>query len=276
MTQDSEATPVQRPATVTLPYLKRCAQQQQRFTCLTAYDATFAALLSQAGIDVLLVGDSLGMVCQGHSSTLPVTLDDMLYHTAAVCRGNQGGALIISDMPFASCITPEHTVQQAAQLMRAGANMVKLEGGRWLVPAVERLVQQGIPCCAHLGLTPQFINQLGHYRVQGKTPSDADRLIDDARQLQQAGVDMLLLECVPAALAQHITQNSQVPVIGIGAGAATHAQVLVCYDMLGLTPGPRAKFVRNFMQGASSYQQAIEAYIQAVKSGSYPDATQQY
>lgn len=258
-------------SSVTLQTLNQYKLNGEKFAMLTAYDASFAHLVSTAGVEVILVGDSLGMVLQGQSSTVPVTLDDMTYHTQSVARGNQG-ALIMSDVPFMGCATIESAMQNAAALMRAGAHMVKLEGGRWLAPIVSKLTEQGVPVCAHLGLTPQSVNMLGGYKVQGREQSAALQMLEDARLLEEAGAACLLLECVPTLLAEEITENSKVPVIGIGAGPHTDAQVLVLHDMLGVTPGKRPKFVKNFMPDAQSITQAVENYVAAVKQGTFPTA----
>lgn len=239
-----------------------------KFAVLTCYDASFAQLLDDAGIEALLIGDSLGMVLQGQSSTLPVSVADIAYHTACVRRGNRN-ALIIADLPFASYATVEQAVDNAAELMRAGAHMVKLEGGDWLADSIIQLARQGIPTCAHLGLTPQSVNTLGGYRIQGRTPDQAEAILNDARRLEQAGAAMLVLECVPRELAAEVTRSLRIPVIGIGAGPDTDAQVLVLHDLLGL--GHRhARFVRNFMAEGGSIQDAVTRYREAVLAGTYP------
>lgn len=254
---------------VTLHTLSAFKQAGEKFTVLTAYDACFAHAVSAAGVDVILVGDSLGMVLQGQDSTLPVSMDDMVYHTACVAKGNQG-AMVMADMPFMSYATPEQTMENAALLMQAGAHIVKLEGGAWLTESVSMLAERGIPSCVHLGLTPQAVNKLGGYKVQGRDQAAAKRMIEDAVRLEKAGASLLLLECVPSLLAEEITQAVDVPVIGIGAGAQTDAQVLVLHDMLGLNPGRTPKFVKNFMDGADSIQTALSRYVAAVKEGSFP------
>ncbi|TWI50873.1 3-methyl-2-oxobutanoate hydroxymethyltransferase [Pseudomonas duriflava] len=255
---------------VTLTTLQTLKQRGEKIAMLTSYDATFAHAASQAGVDVLLVGDSLGMVLQGHDSTLPVTTADMAYHTACVKRGNRG-ALIVADMSFMAYATLEQTFTNAAALMQAGAQMIKLEGAGWLAEPIRQLAERGIPVCAHLGLTPQSVNVFGGFKVQGRSEAQAQQLREDAQALEAAGAAMLLLECVPSALAKEITQAAGVPVIGIGAGAATDGQVLVMHDMLGLSLRGRApKFVKNFMAGQTSIQEALAAYVQAVKDGSFP------
>lgn len=255
---------------ITLSTLQGYKQRGEKITMLTSYDATFAATACAAGIETLLVGDSLGMVLQGRSSTLPVTLEDMEYHTRCVSRGNRG-ALIVADMPFMGTASLDEIYRQSACLMRAGAHLVKMEGGSWLCEAVTALAQRGIPSCIHLGLTPQSVNVFGGYKVQGRDAETAARLKADALELEQAGAAMLLLECVPSALAAEVTGLVSIPVIGIGAGPDTDGQVLVMHDMLGLSlTGFTPKFVRNFMQDADSIAGAMAAYVQAVKQGSYP------
>lgn len=256
---------------VTLHTLSAFKQAGEKFTVLTAYDACFAHAVSAAGVDVILVGDSLGMVLQGQDSTLPVSMDEMVYHTACVAKGNQG-AMVMADMPFMSYATPEQTMENAALLMQAGAHIVKLEGGAWLTESVSMMAERGIPSCVHLGLTPQAVNKLGGYKVQGRDQAAAKRMIEDAVRLEKAGASLLLLECVPSLLAEEITQAVDIPVIGIGAGAQTDAQVLVLHDMLGLNPGHTPKFVKNFMVGADSIQTALSRYVAAVKEGSFPGA----
>ncbi len=260
----------QRPA-ITLPALKAMRAANDKITMLTCYDASFAALMDHCGIEILLIGDSLGMVCQGHTSTLPVTITDMVYHTSSVARGNQT-ALIAADMPFGSYPTAEIAFQNAAQLMQAGAQMVKLEGGIWLAETIRFLTERAIPVCAHIGLTPQSVHQLGGYKVQGKTQQAAETLKTDALALQDAGACALLLEAIPANLGKEITELLHIPTIGIGAGADCSGQVLVMHDLLGVFPGRKARFVKNFMQGQDSINAAIQAYISAVKDGSFPAA----
>jgi len=255
----------------TILSLAKMREHNEKIVMLTSYDASFASLVDDCGVDIILVGDSLGMVIQGHSSTLPVTMDDMIYHTACVARGARF-SMVLADLPFASYSTPDQALTHAAQLMRVGAEMVKLEGGQWLAETVHHLVQQGIPVCAHLGLTPQAVHQLSGFRVQGKTPDSAERLLDDAVALEQAGASLLVLEAIPAALGAKVTQTVKIPTIGIGAGSNCSGQVLVLHDMLGVFQGHRPKFVKDFMQGQTSIQAAIVAYVQAVKSGQFPSA----
>lgn len=253
---------------VTLTTLQALKQRGEKIVMLTSYDATFATAACAAGVEVLLVGDSLGNVLQGHDSTLPVSVTDMAYHTACVKRGNRG-ALILADLPFMSYATLEQALDSSAALMRAGAHMVKLEGGAWLADTVRRLADNGIPACVHLGLTPQSVNVFGGYKVQGRNEARAREMREAAQALEQAGAAMLLLECVPSPLAAEISRAARVPVIGIGAGAETDGQVLVLHDLLGLNPRP-ARFVRNFMTGQDSIQAALAAYARAVKDGQFP------
>ncbi len=256
--------------TTTLHRLRQMKQQGQRFACITAYDASFAWLAATAGIEVLLVGDSLGMVVQGQSSTLPVTLTEMAYHTACVARANSS-SLIMADLPFMTYSDERQALDSAAQLMRAGAHLVKLEGGAWLAPSVEHLRRNGIPVCAHMGLTPQSVHVFGGYRVQGRGSEAGQRLLSEARTLVAAGADLLLLECVPRDLAAMITQAVEIPVIGIGAGPDTDAQVLVMHDLLGIDRGHKpARLVKNFLHGEDGILGAFRAYAAAVRDGSYP------
>jgi len=260
----------QRAKRVTVASLRRMKREGVRFACLTAYDASFARLLDGAGVDVVLVGDSLGMVIQGHRSTVPVTVDDMCYHARAVARGLER-ALLMVDLPFMSFATVERALESAARLMQdGGAEVVKLEGGAEQAGLVTALSAQGVAVCAHLGLRPQSVYKLGGYRVQGRDESSAEALLADARRLVEAGADLLLLECVPSALAARITEETAVPVIGIGAGPACDGQILVLHDMLGITPEPRARFVRDFLAGRGGVAEAIEAYCAEVRAGSFP------
>lgn len=254
----------------TLTKLQTMHGKGEKIAVLTCYDASFAALLEAQGVDVLLVGDSLGMVLQGHETTLPVTLGDMAYHTACVARGAKR-TFIISDMPFGTFqVSPQETFAHAVRLMAAGAQMVKLEGGEAMVETVRFLTGRGIPVCGHLGLTPQSVHQMGGYRVQGKEAAAAQQLLQDAVALEQAGAGMLVLEAVPAALAAEITGQLTIPVIGIGAGAACSGQVLVLYDILDIYPGKKARFVKNYMQGAGGIAAAVANYVAEVKNGSFP------
>jgi 3-methyl-2-oxobutanoate hydroxymethyltransferase len=225
--------------------------------------------MDRCGVEVLLIGDSLGMVCNGHTSTLPVTVAEVAYHTAAVARGNKS-AMVVADMPFGSYATPESAFHNAVQLIQAGAHMVKLEGGAWLADTVRFLTDRAVPVCAHLGLTPQSVHQLGGYKVQGKTIESADQLKADAKLLQSAGATMLVLEAIPTALGKEVTDLLAIPTIGIGAGPDCSGQVLVMHDLLGVFPGRKAKFVKNFMDGQTSIDAAVSAYVAAVKDGSFP------
>ncbi|MCW2290961.1 3-methyl-2-oxobutanoate hydroxymethyltransferase [Pseudomonas sp. BIGb0408] len=257
---------------VTLTTLQALKQKGEKITMLTCYDATFAKVSSQAGVEVLLIGDSLGMVLQGHDSTLPVSVNDMAYHTASVKRGNRG-ALIVADLPFMGYATVDQALQNAGALMQAGAHMVKIEGTAWLAESIARLAERGVPVCAHMGLTPQTVNILGGYKVQGRQEAQARQMVADAIALEQAGAAMLLLECVPVDLAGEISRTVKIPVIGIGAGPQTDGQVLVLHDMLGVSlTGRMAKFVKNFMDGQAGIEDAIAAYVKAVKDVSFPAA----
>ncbi|SNS39376.1 ketopantoate hydroxymethyltransferase [Noviherbaspirillum humi] len=265
--QDNQ--PAGRSKAVTVPALIAMRQAGEKIAMLTCYDASFAALMDRCGVETLLVGDSLGMVCQGHASTLPVTIQDIAYHTASVARGNRS-ALLIADMPFGTYATPQQAFENAARLMQAGAQMVKLEGGIWLEDTVQYLTQRAVPVCAHLGLTPQSVHQFGGFKVQAKTQEAARQLKHDALMLQTAGASMLVLEAIPAQLAKEVTESLTIPTIGIGAGPDCAGQVLVMHDMLGVFPGRKARFVRNFMEGQTSVEGAVRAYIGAVKDGSFP------
>lgn len=251
---------------LTLTHFAKLRESGEKIVMLTAYDASFARLADQAGVEILLVGDSLGMVVQGHDSTLPVTMEQMEYHVGMVARGSEK-ALVVADMPFASYqASREIAFANAARLMVAGAQVVKLEGGAAMADTVRFLVERGIPVCGHVGLTPQSVHQLGGYRVQ----RDAERLLEDARAIEQAGAAMLVLEAIPATLGKQVTEALAIPTIGIGAGKDCSGQVLVLHDMLDIYPGRKARFVRNFMSGASGVQDAIRRYVEAVKSGAFP------
>ncbi len=272
------ASPLPHRRPVSLPRLQQMRESGEKITMLTAYDATFAAVADAAGIECLLVGDSLGMVCQGLPSTVGVTLETMVYHTQSVARGLhrvQGTAWLIADLPFGSYAeSREQALRSACALMSAGAHMVKLEGGGWTAPTVHFLVERGVPVCAHLGLTPQTVHALGGYRVQGKTDQSAQALRRHARELQDAGAAMLVLEMVPAQLSAELTTElTHCATIGIGAGSGTAGQVLVLHDMLGMNLGKMARFVRNFMGDAGSVRGAMEAYVAAVKQQTFPDDT---
>lgn len=255
---------------VSVATLRKMKEAGEKFAALTAYDASFARLLDEAGVAVALVGDSLGMVLQGQESTVPVTLDEMVYHTKLVRRGCEH-ALVIADLPFMSYALPEQAMQSAARLMKeGGAHMVKLEGGAPMVDTVHQLTQRGIPVCAHLGLLPQSVHKLGGYRVQGRDSASAESMLADALALEQAGADLLVLECIPRQLARRITEMLSIPVIGIGAGPETDGQVLVLYDMLGITPGKRPSFSHDFLADTGTVAAAIVAYVQQVRSGTFP------
>ncbi len=254
----------------TLTKLQAMRDKGDKIAMLTCYDASFATLLEVRGVDALLVGDSLGMVLQGHETTLPVTLDDMVYHTACVARGAKG-AFILADMPFGTFqVTPQEAFTHAEKLMVAGAQMVKIEGGSVMVETVRFLTERGIAVCGHIGLTPQSVNQLGGYRVQGKDSAAAQKILEDAVALEQAGAGMIVLEALPALLAAEITAALAIPTIGIGAGAECSGQVLVLHDMLDIYPGKKARFVKNYMQGGSSIADAVSQYVSEVKAGSFP------
>lgn len=255
---------------VSISTLRNLKEQGQKFSCLTAYDASFARILDQAGVEVILVGDSLGMVVQGHRTTIPVTVEHIIYHTHAVVRGCTR-ALIMADLPFASYTLVDDGVRNAARLMQeGGAHMVKLEGTANQVDIVKRLTDNGIPVCAHVGLRPQFVHKLGGYKVQGRDERSAVELVKDATALETAGADLVLLECVPASVTAVVMQAVNVPVIGIGAGAQCDGQVLVLYDVLGISSGKRAKFAKDFLGADGSVADAVARYVAAVKSGEFP------
>lgn len=253
---------------VTIQTLKNLKQQREKFVTVALYDAPMAAMAERCGIEVVLVGDSLGMTVLGYDSTIPVTMEQMIYHIEAVARGNRR-SLIISDLPFMTYATPEQAMVNATRVMQAGAHMVKIEGGRWLAPIITMLSERGIPVCAHIGLTPQSVYKLGGFRVQGRTPESAATLREDALILEGAGADIVLLEGVPAELASQITTSLHVPSIGIGAGRDTDAQVLVINDILGLTERP-PKFAKNFLKETGGIQGALQRYTQEVKAGLFP------
>ncbi len=261
---------LQQTKPLTLTDFRHMRETGEKIACLTAYDASFAALEDQAAVDLVLVGDSLGMVLQGHGSTVPVTIDDIIYHSCAVARGLHR-AFLMADMPFMSYATRDRALDSAARLMQeGGAKMIKLEGGEIEADIVDYLTARGIPVCGHIGLQPQLVHKLGGFKVQGREDAAAEAMLKDALALEEAGADMLLVECVPAALGKRITEQSSVPVIGIGAGPDTNGQILVSYDILDITQGRKPRFVKNYMQGAASIEAAISAYVQDVKGGSYP------
>lgn len=255
---------------MTINDLIKWKQEGRKFATSTAYDASFAQLFESQEMPVLLVGDSLGMVLQGHNDTLPVTVDDIAYHTRCV-RAGSPNCLLMADMPFMSYTTPEQACENAATLMRAGANMVKIEGGDWLVDTVKMLTERSVPVCAHLGLTPQAVNIFGGYKVQGRDQEKADRMVKDALALQEAGAQIVLLECVPAELAERITQVLDVPVVGIGAGNVTDGQILVMHDMFGISANYMPKFSKNFLAETGDMRKAVAKYIEDVANGVFPD-----
>lgn len=264
----TEKKPVAMKA-ITGPSLMAMRAKNEKICMLTCYDASFAALMDKCGVEVLLIGDSLGMVCQGQNSTLPVTIEEIAYHTASVARGSKS-SLILADMPFGSYANPQAAFDNAVKLIQAGAHMVKLEGGAWLESTVRFLTERAVPVCAHLGLTPQSVHILGGYKVQAKTIDSANQLKADAQLLQAAGASMLVLEAIPSSLGKETTDLLHIPTIGIGAGPDCNGQVLVMHDMLGVFPGRKARFVRNFMDGQTSIEAAFMSYIAAVKDGSFP------
>lgn len=256
--------------TVTINTLRQKKSRGEKFATIALYDAAMASIAQSAGVEVVLIGDSLGMTVLGYSSTVPVSMEQMIHHVEAVARGNNK-SLILADLPFMSYATAEQALQNAARIMQAGANMVKLEGGEWLAETVRMLTERGIPVCAHLGLTPQWVNKFGGYKVQGKTPEEAEKIVQDAKLLDQAGADLLVLECVPASVGQSITGSVAMPTIGIGAGADTDGQVLVVNDLLGLTPKP-PKFSKNFLLETQDVPGAMLKYAEDVRKGIFPAA----
>ena len=255
---------------ITINDLMQWKQEGRKFPTSTAYDASFAQLFESQEMPVLLVGDSLGMVLQGQTDTLPVTVEDIVYHTRCV-RAGSPNCLLMADMPFMSYATPEQACENAAKIVRAGANMVKIEDGDWLVDTVKMLTERAIPVCAHLGLTPQSVNIFGGYKVQGREQDKADRMVKDALALQEAGAQIILLECVPASLAQRITQLLDVPVIGIGAGNVTDGQILVMHDMFGISANYMPKFSKNFLAETGDMRKAVAKYMDDVTRGAFPD-----
>ncbi|QWE24410.1 3-methyl-2-oxobutanoate hydroxymethyltransferase [Polynucleobacter sp. AP-Elch-400A-B2] len=254
---------------MTISKLLAMRAEGEKITMLTAYDSTMSALLNRSGVDTILIGDSLGNVIQGHSSTTPVTVEQVAYHTECVARANSH-AFIIADLPFASYGDPVQALDSAAELMRAGADMVKLEGGDWQVGIIQYLVERSVPVCAHLGLLPQSVHILGGYKVQGKSKDAASLMLEQAIACEQAGAQMIVLEAIPSSLGKLITESLSIPTIGIGAGANCSGQVLVLQDMLGISPGKPPKFVKNFMDGHASIEAAVKAYVREVKSGKFP------
>ena len=263
-------------APVTVPELREMKSRAEKIAAVTAYDASLARCADATGIDLVLVGDSLGMVVQGHASTLPVSVDDIVYHTVCVARGLHR-ALLVADMPFMSFRDCATALSNAARMIgEGGAAMVKLEGADWVCEVIDTLNRHQVPVCAHLGLTPQSVHRLGGYRVQGRDDVAAERLKRDARAVQDAGADLLVLECVPATLAQDITRTLHIPTIGIGAGAACDGQILVMQDLLGITQGKLPRFTRNFLAGSQSVVDAIARYANAVRRGEFPSAEHSY
>jgi 3-methyl-2-oxobutanoate hydroxymethyltransferase len=255
---------------ITTRDLLKMRQEGEKITMLSCYDASFAALCEAAGVELFLIGDSLGMTIQGHDSTLPVSLDDVVYHTRCVVRGSQR-AMVVGDLPFGSYQeSPQQAFASAAKLMAAGAGIVKLEGGEVMAETVSFLVERGIPVMGHLGLTPQSVHTLGGYRVQGKTEEAAQRIVREAKLLQDAGAAAIVLECVPSGLGKQITQALSIPTIGIGGGPDCSGQILILHDMLDIYPGKKAKFVKNYMTGAASVQEAVQNFVREVKSGAFP------
>ncbi len=253
------------------------AQKQAgtKITALTAYDASFAKLFDEQGVDVLLIGDSLGMVLQGEDSTLPVTIEQMAYHTRCVGNGVQR-AFVIADMPFMSYATPEQAYENAAKLMAAGAQMVKLEGGEWLLDTIHGLVQRSVPVCGHLGLTPQSVNVIGGFKVQGREQEKAQKLVEDAIALEKAGIQLLVLECVPTSLAKKVSEQVSIPVIGIGAGKHTDGQILVMHDMFGISANYMPKFSKNYLAECNDIREAVKLYIEEVTNGTFPSSTHSF
>ena len=254
---------------ITISKLLTMRAEDEKITMLTAYDSTMSALLNRCGVETILIGDSLGNVIQGHSSTTPVTVEQVAYHTECVARANSY-AFIIADLPFASYGDPVQALDSAAELMRAGADMVKLEGGDWQIDIIQYLVERSVPVCAHLGLLPQSVHLLGGYKVQGKSKDAASLMLEQAIACEQAGAQMIVLEAIPSSLGRLITESLSIPTIGIGAGADCSGQVLVLQDMLGISPGKPPKFVKNFLDGHTSIEAAVKAYVREVKSGKFP------
>ena len=260
---------------VTVSTLLAKKQQGQKFATLTAYDASFAKIFDESGIDLILIGDSLGMVLQGYDSTLPVTIEQMAYHTRAVASTAKR-CLILADMPFMSYSTPDQAYINAGKLMAAGANMVKLEGDEWLAETITGLVQRGVPVCGHLGLTPQSVNVFGGFKIQGRGESAEQKLINSAIALEQAGAQLLVLECIPAPLAKQVAETISIPVIGIGAGKHTNGQVLVMQDMMGITAGYVPSFSKNYLALTGDIRQAVKLYIKEVEQGIFPSDNESF
>ncbi|MCF6435296.1 3-methyl-2-oxobutanoate hydroxymethyltransferase [Pseudoalteromonas sp. MMG022] len=262
-------------AKVTVSTLAKMKREHNKITALTAYDASFAKLFDDNGVDVVLVGDSLGMVLQGADDTLAVTNADIAYHTRCVRAGSKE-LFVVADMPFMTYANPTQACENAAELMRAGANMVKLEGGEWLLDSIRALTQQGIPVCGHLGLTPQSVHVFGGFKIQGRGDDQAERMIADAKALENAGAQLLVVECIPASLAKRISQALTIPVIGIGAGKDTDGQILVMHDLVGISAGYIPKFSKNFLAETGNMPDAVKKYCQDVKSGAFPTSEHEF
>ncbi len=260
---------------ITINTLMAWKQEGRKFATATAYDASFAQLFEQQEMPLLLVGDSLGMVLQGKSDTLSVSIEEIAYHTRSV-RAGSPNCLLMADMPFMSFSTPEQACENAAILMKAGANMVKVEGGRWLSETITTLTQRAVPVCAHLGLTPQSVNIFGGFKVQGRSEEQAEQMLQDALALEAAGAQIILLECVPKALAARITDAVRVPVIGIGAGNATDGQILVMHDMFGISANYIPRFSKNYLAQTGDLRQAVTRYIEEVATGEFPGPEQTF
>ena len=260
---------------ITVSTLAKMKLEQKKITALTAYDASFAKLFHDNGIDIVLVGDSLGMVLQGGDDTLAVTTDEIAYHTRCVRAGSKD-LFVVADMPFMSYANPQQSCENAAKLMRAGANMVKVEGGEWLHESIQALTQQGIPVCGHLGLTPQSVHVFGGFKIQGREQEQADKMVADAQALERAGVQLLVIECIPSALAKRITEEVNIPVIGIGAGKDTDGQILVMHDLVGISAGYIPKFSKNYLAESGNMPDAVKNYCSDVKSGAFPTSEHEF
>ncbi len=259
----------------TVSSLQKFKDEHQKFGTITAYDAAFAKIFDDCGVPAILIGDSLGMVIQGRNSTIGVTIEDMAYHTKCVASSAQN-TLIIADMPFMTYHNVDEACKNAAKLMEAGASVVKLEGGAWLCPTIQTLVNNGIPVCAHLGLTPQSVNVFGGFKIQGRDEDKAQKILNDAVAVQNAGASCIVLECIPSELAKRITDTVAIPTIGIGAGKDTDGQILVMHDAFGLTPGHTPKFARNFLAETGSFSAAVDLYLKEVALGNFPNETQSF
>ncbi|TMO68487.1 3-methyl-2-oxobutanoate hydroxymethyltransferase [Pseudoalteromonas aurantia] len=260
---------------ITVSTLAKMKLEQTKITALTAYDASFAKLFHDNGIDIVLVGDSLGMVLQGGDDTLAVTTDEIAYHTRCVRAGSKD-LFVVADMPFMSYANPQQSCKNAAKLMRSGANMVKVEGGKWLHESIQALTQQGIPVCGHLGLTPQSVHVFGGFKIQGREQEQADIMVADAQALERAGAQLLVIECIPSALAKRITEGVNIPVIGIGAGKDTDGQILVMHDLVGISAGYIPKFSKNYLAESGNMPDAVKNYCSDVKSGAFPTSEHEF